>query len=243
MLQGVVLGIHGRNKHRLENVVQACESKGATVVYKTGDVMDADSMSQWLKEVDIKRPIDLIIANAGVSENTAGNLNSFKEATRILFRTNVDGVFNTVSPVIPWMKARKRGQICIMSSAASYFSPVSGHSVYSATKNAIKIWGEGLRAELASYNIGVSVASPAFVESPMTDVVDVYMPFKMKTKDATDRMRDGISYNLSHINLPPVMTAGGEVLQSIPATVRHFLAELGLLRLINISYTHRYGTK
>ena len=64
-------------------------------------------------------------------------------ATRALFATNVDGVFNTILPLIPAMKERRAGQLVIMSSLAST-GPLPSGVAYSATKVAVRTYGEAL---------------------------------------------------------------------------------------------------
>ena len=115
---GVTLGLTGRNKQRLNAVAEACAAKGAHVLQGNMDVTDRDEMAAFILKLDDASPVDLVIANAGVSEETAGVAADVVAATRTLYDVNVGGVFNTVLPLIPRMKERKRGQIAIMSSLA-----------------------------------------------------------------------------------------------------------------------------
>jgi NAD(P)-dependent dehydrogenase (short-subunit alcohol dehydrogenase family) len=53
-----------------------------------------------------------------------------------------------------------------------------GGSVYTATKYGVKGLAEALRLELMPYKIGVSVAFPGYVETPMLDECKQSKPFK-----------------------------------------------------------------
>ena len=96
-------------------------------------------------------------------------------ATRALFATNVDGVFNTILPLLPAMKARGAGRIVLMSSMAST-GPMSGAVAYSATKAAVRTYGEALRGLLYRDGIRVNVVCPGYVESDMSAANKSHMP-------------------------------------------------------------------
>ncbi|MGD9885837.1 MAG: SDR family NAD(P)-dependent oxidoreductase, partial [Reyranella sp.] len=64
---GAALALTGRDAGRLETVAEACRAKGATVVADTIDVVDRDRFAAWLTAFDDSHPVDLIVANAGIS--------------------------------------------------------------------------------------------------------------------------------------------------------------------------------
>ncbi|HEV7368517.1 SDR family NAD(P)-dependent oxidoreductase, partial [Arenibaculum sp.] len=112
---GIVLLLTGRNPERLDAVARDCTAAGADVRSTAADVTDRDFLADWLPRMDARAPIDLAIANAGISAGTGGEGESPEQARRI-FATNLDGVLNTVHPLLPAMRARRRGQIALMSS-------------------------------------------------------------------------------------------------------------------------------
>ena len=73
-------------------------------------------------------------------------------------------MLNTVLPAVSLMKQRGRGQIAIVSSLAG-FRGMPSAPAYSASKAAVKVYGEALRGELHEDGIGVSVVCPGFVKS------------------------------------------------------------------------------
>ena len=52
----------------------------------------------------------------------------------------MDGVFNTILPIIPRMKKRRRGQIALVSSLAG-IATAPASCAYSASKAALKSYG------------------------------------------------------------------------------------------------------
>lgn len=77
------------------------------------DVTDRQGMERFLFAVDRDAPVDLVIANAGVSESTCGLKHDLAAATRKLFAVNVDGVFNTLLPLLPRMQASRPPARCL----------------------------------------------------------------------------------------------------------------------------------
>src|ERR1700730_7371639 len=59
----VALGLHGRDRQRLEATARACEALGATVNTAIIDVTDGPAMASWLREVDDRPPVDLLVSN------------------------------------------------------------------------------------------------------------------------------------------------------------------------------------
>lgn len=156
---GVTLALTGRNSAALQEVAETCKARGAAVLTKQSDVTERDALARWIREVDGTAPIDLVFANAGVTEATTKTIHDLEQAARQVFAVNVDGVFNTIFPVIPLMKSRGRGQLVLVSSLAS-LGALTGSAAYCASKAAIRVYGDGLRAHLAPSGIHVNVIMP-----------------------------------------------------------------------------------
>ncbi|MBS0537230.1 MAG: SDR family NAD(P)-dependent oxidoreductase [Proteobacteria bacterium] len=198
---GIALALTGRDAARLEAVAAACRTKGATVHADTVDVTDRTALGDWLTTFDGAHPVDLVIANAGISiDKDNSSLSDFSVA-RKTFDVNVDGVFNTVEPLISRMIARKRGQIAVVSSLAGYIGlPYS--AAYSASKAAVRVWGESIRYVLRRNGIGVSVICPGFVTSRITANSPFKMPFMMTAERASHIIRTGLARNKARIAFP-----------------------------------------
>lgn len=197
--EGVHLGLLARNAERLAEVKADCEARGATVQTASIDVASREAMQGWLCTFDEKTPIDLLIANAGISGGSGGGDGT--EATYRIFATNVDGVLHTVLPITPRMAARKKGQVAIISSLAGIRGLPSAPA-YSASKAAVRALGEGLRGELGGQGVKVNVVCPGYVKTPLTDKNTFPMPFLMPAEKAAVIIRKGLERNRSRIAFP-----------------------------------------
>jgi short-subunit dehydrogenase len=197
---GCHLSLTGRQADRLAAVADACRDKGATVGELALDVCDGPAMAQQLALLDAERPVDLVIANAGISGGTHGGTES-DDQVRAIFRTNLDGVLNTVLPLLPRMESRRRGQVALMASLAGHRG-FPGAPAYCGSKAAVKVWGEGLRGQMAASGVEVTVILPGYVKSPMTDANDFPMPFLMSAERAAILIRDRLRRNPARIAFP-----------------------------------------
>jgi NADP-dependent 3-hydroxy acid dehydrogenase YdfG len=200
---GVRLVLGGRSSERLAAVSQTCRARGAEVEATTVDVVDRAALAEWIVAADRRQPLDLVVANAGVSGGTLAGNESEDQARRI-FAINVDGVLNTVFPILPAMQARRSGQIGIMASLAGHRG-FPGAPAYGASKAAVKVWGEALRGDLKPSGVGVSVIMPGFIKTAMTDANDFPMPFMMPAARAARIVRRGLEADRARIAFPGQM--------------------------------------
>jgi len=211
---GVHLALSGRNRERLDKVAAECRDAGAEVSAEVVDVAEMAAMSAWVAREDAARPLDLVIANAGISAGTGGSGEDAGQ-TRDVFAVNLAGVLNTVLPIIPVMQKRKRGRIAIISSIAGYRGfPMA--PAYSASKAAVKAWGEGLRGWLAEDGITVSVICPGYIKTNMTAKNRFRMPFLMTADKAATIIQKGLAKNKPRITFPWPMAAIAWLLAALP---------------------------
>ena len=200
---GVFLALSGRNAERLAAAADICRQKGAEVEILTVDVTDKNAMHDWVTALYKKRPLDLIIANAGISGGTGGVMNGEPlSQARAILDTNITGVLNTIEPALQMMhEAGNKGQIAIVSSLAGYRGWPTAPA-YSASKGAVRFYGEALRGSLKNTGIEVNVICPGFVKSRMTDANDFHMPMIMSAEKAAHIIARGLEKNKGRISFP-----------------------------------------
>jgi short-subunit dehydrogenase len=209
---GVHLALGGRDPARLESIAEACGRTGALAESARVDVTHREAMAAWVLAADRAAPLDLVIANAG----TAGPGGyGGPEAARTIFAVNLDGVLNTVEPILPPMSARGRGQLALMSSLAS-FRGLPSAPAYCASKAAVRVWGEALRGRLGRQGITVSVICPGFVRTPMTAGNPFPMPLIMSPERAAAIIRRGLLRRRARIAFPLPLYWGVRLLQALP---------------------------
>lgn len=211
---GVRLSLHGRDANRLRQIAGRAREKGATVQTGTGDVTETGAMAVWINQCDQILPLDLVIANAGISAG-GGTGHESAGQSRAIFETNLTGALNTVHPVLPLMARRGRGQIALMSSLASFRGLVGAPS-YCASKAALRIYGEALRSEWGPKGIEINVICPGFIKTPLTDANRFPMPFIMGAGRAAEIIRKGLAQNRARIAFPFVMYAMIRLLAALP---------------------------
>ena len=214
---GVSLYLCGRNSHRLNSVSNDCCALGATVDAELLDVTDRTGMVSWINKCDKNTPLDLVIANAGISVGDP-KIGNGLSATRGIFSVNIDGVVNTVLPALDKMYKRKFGQIAIISSLAA-FRGLPGSPAYCASKATVKSWGEGLRVRYASEGVRISVICPGFVVSRMTAHNHFHMPFLMNAERAAAIIERGLEKNRGRIAFPLPMYTASWLLQMLPISI------------------------
>ncbi|EKV30167.1 Oxidoreductase [Caenispirillum salinarum AK4] len=217
---GVRLTLTGRDPARLDDAVDACRAKGAEAEGRIVDVADRDAMEAFVLETDAVRPLDLVVANAGISAGTAsggqgGLMGESAEQTRRIMAVNVDGVMNTVLPLIPRFRERRAGQIALVSSMAA-FRGFPGAPAYCASKAAVKTWGEALRGWLGPEGVRVSVICPGFVESRITAANDFPMPFFMSGEKAARIIRRKLARDRGRIAFPLPTYMGSWLAGALP---------------------------
>ncbi len=195
---GVTLIICARREEKLNEVGEKCRAKGATVVTQVINVSDTPAMTAWVEKMDSEHPLDLVIANAGISAG-GDSTDTVAENIQKVFAVNVQGVFNTIHPALPGMKRRGRGQIGIVSSVMGY-AVFPRATSYNTSKMTVKGYGEGLRGLVAKDNIKVSVICPGYVRTPMTVNNDkIPETFPIDADKAAVVIREGLAKNKGRI--------------------------------------------
>lgn len=211
---GVVLGLTGRDAGRLEQVAADCRAQGASVAVAVLDITDPEAVADWITAFSQQYPIDLCIANAGISAGTGGGDETMAQVKRI-FDVNITGVLHTVHPALEHMRRKGSGQIAIISSIAGWIG-LPGAPAYGASKGAVRIYGQALRGLYASYGVKVSVVCPGFIKTPMTDVNGFPMPFIMEPAKAAHCISDGLAANKGLIAFPWQQFAMVRLLSMLP---------------------------
>lgn len=211
---GVTLALHGRDAARLAAVAADCRARGAGVTTACFDLTEPGRIGDWLAEVDAACPLDLVIANAGISGGSSGATEPAAQTRRIL-AVNLFGLLDTIEPAIERMRGRGRGSIALMSSLAS-FRGMPGTAAYCASKAAVRVLGEALRGSLAADGVRLSVICPGFVATPMTARNRFPMPFLMDAERAAAITLDRLARGRARIAYPWPMLLLALALTALP---------------------------
>lgn len=223
--KGITLGLIARSQDKLTTVAELCRQNGANVQIGVIDITDDVQLKEWLLAFDAQNPVDLIIANAGITSSIInGEAENWKKVKQVL-DINIYGVFNTVHPLILPMQLRKHGQIAIISSVAAYCGmPIS--PTYSATKAAIKNYAEGLRGWLKEDEVTVSVICPGFVKTELSDNFHCPKLFMISSETAAQYIQQGLAKNKAEISFPVPINWIMKLLGLLPTDLSNWLFQL-----------------
>ncbi len=192
------------------------------------DVSKKEEVTEaYKKSIDKFGKIDIAILNAGFAENMkAEEYNS--ELAETTFGTNVFGMIYWVEQLLPEFIKRRNGFIVGISSLADNRG-FSGSGFYCASKAAASVYLEGLRVELAEFNIKIITVKPGFVKTPMTDKNDFYMPFIMEATKAADIIIKGIEKEKRIIQFPFAVVFVTKLVGFLPGKIYEFFAKKKIL--------------
>ncbi|MGE7990781.1 SDR family NAD(P)-dependent oxidoreductase [Pseudomonas sp. NPDC089554] len=213
---GVTLILQGRRQARLEEMAEQCRALGARVLLEALDVRDLDALRTMVRRVSEREQPDLILVGAGL--NTAIGSDGQAERwddSRALLEVNVLAALATVEAALPTMRSRGHGQIALFSSLAGWRGlPVT--PTYSASKAAIRVYGEAIRDWLAPEGVKVNVIVPGYVESKMCFEMPGPKPFLWTAEKAARRIKRGLAANQARISFPFPLNLGTWLLGLIP---------------------------
>lgn len=154
--RGAQVKLSARNREALEAMAAELPGSGHSVL--PADLAEPDAAERLAAEA---AGTEILIANAGLPG--AGRLEEFSaEEVRRALRVNLEAPMLLARALYPAMLEAGSGHLVFVASlSGKAASPRS--SVYNATKFGLRGFALGLRADLGSSGIGVSLVSPGFV--------------------------------------------------------------------------------
>lgn len=199
------------------------------------DLSGIDGVDQLLSAT-AGRPIDVLIANAGVG--TGGPfLEQDVSKWRHSIDTNVTGTVYLLQKVLRDMVARGEGRVLVTGSIAGYI-PGAFNAIYNATKSFINYFTEALRNELKDVDgVTLTTLMPGatdtafFARAGMLDTEvgqddDKADPAKV-AQDGWSAMMAGKGHIVSGVSNKLQVAASGVVPQSVLAEMHRGMAEPG----------------
>lgn len=177
---GYELVIHcQKNRDKAEEVAALAVEKGSVARVLQFDIADREECRKVL-EADVEEygAYYGVVCNAGVARDNAFPAIPGDEWDLVL-RTNLDGFYNVLHPVImPMIRRRKPGRIVTLSSVSGEMGN-RGQVNYSAAKAGVIGATKALAVELAKRKITVNCVAPGLIETDMIDDVPVDEALKM----------------------------------------------------------------
>ena len=153
------------------------------------------------------------------------------EKIREIMEVNYFGTMNSINSIYDYFCNKKNGQISIISSVAGYRGlPAAG--AYCASKAALTSFAESLNFDMQMKNVRVSLVSPGFIKTPMTDQNDFPMPMIKSPEFAANEIYKGLTEKKSfEIHFPKAFTYFLKFLQILPSGLYFKLVSKGMKKI------------
>ncbi|RMH24430.1 MAG: SDR family oxidoreductase [Planctomycetota bacterium] len=168
--RGARVALAARRVDRLDELAGEIHAGGGKAIAVQCDVTARDQVEALVAATrETFGPIDVLINNAGIMPLSFMDACKVEEWTRTV-DVNVQGVLYGVGAVLKEMIERRSGHIVNVSSVAGR-KVFPGGAVYCATKFAVHALSEGLRQELAGFDIRVTTIAPGLVTTELQDSI------------------------------------------------------------------------
>ena len=182
-LEEKVVLVTGGNRGIGAACVEMLEQHGAKVAYTyrsspgevgtlalQADVTSGDSMQETVDKVERELgPIFGVVANAGITNDGLFSKITDEKWYSVI-DTNLNGVYNTLKPIIPGMYERGEGSLVFISSVVGEQGNI-GQGNYAATKGALISLAKTLGLEGARYGVRANCVAPGFTETDMVKAI------------------------------------------------------------------------
>lgn len=161
----------GSKKESVDNAYAKAEKENISVEGYYPNLSNLNEIDEVIGII-IKKygHIDVLINNAGISASKKIEETTSSEFAKIM-ELNVNGMFNMIKAVVPYMKEQRKGVIINTSSMVSIYGQPSGVG-YPASKFAVNGLTKSLARELGQYNIRVNAVAPGIINTDMVAKLD-----------------------------------------------------------------------
>ena len=168
--------------------------------------------------------LDLCVFSSGTYDPKLEQEINIKQ-NKFVMETNFFGVLYCINSVEKYFKEKKDGHISIVSSVAAYRG-LPNSSGYGPSKAALTNLTESLYFDFKKHNVRISLVSPGFIKTPLTDKNEFKMPFIKSPEFAANKMYSGLIKTKSfEICFPKELTTTLKILRILPYRLYLFLVE------------------
>ena len=201
---------------RRENLLEDLNKNYQNIHSFPLDVVNSDRVKEVFNDISKKMgEIDLCIFSTGTYEPKLEKEINEKQI-RDVMEVNFFGTLNCIKAVEKYFKNKKTGHISIVSSVSGYRG-LPNSTGYGASKAALINLSESLYLDFKRYNVRVSLISPGFIKTPMTDKNDFKMPFIKSAEFAAEKIYKGlIKSKAFEITFPKQLTIVLKILRILP---------------------------
>ena len=180
------------------------------------DVTNKDNCHKVFTEIKNKLgKIDLCVFSTGTWDPKKEKEIDVEQIENVM-KVNFFGTLNCIKSVEKYYRNKKSGHISIVSSIAGYRG-LPNSTGYGPSKSALNNLAESLFFDFKRYGVRVSLISPGFIKTPMTDKNDFKMPFLKTVEYAAEKIFEGLTKTKQfEIHFPKQLTLILKFLKILP---------------------------
>jgi len=212
---------------RRESLLKELSDKYPNIESFPLDVTDSNKCNSVFKDIVEKfKNVEICVFGTGIHDPNSEKEFNLEKIKKIM-EVNFFGTMNSINSIYDYYKKKKSGQISIISSVAGYRGlPAAG--AYCASKSALTSFAESFYFEMKRKNVRVSLISPGFIKTPMTDQNDFPMPMIKSPEFAAEQIYLGLIKKKGfEIHFPKAFTYFLKFLRILPHSIYFKLVEMG----------------
>ena len=218
--QGWKVAVSARRKELLDEL-----AKNPNITSFPLDVTDRTQITSVFKNIlNEFSDLDICLFSSGTYE-PKDEQKIDPDKIKNVIDVNFLGVVDCVKAVEDFFKNKKSGHISIVSSIASYRG-LPNSSGYGPSKAALTNFSESIYFDFKKFGVRVSIVSPGFIKTPLTDKNEFSMPFLKTPEYAAEKIFNGlIKGNAFEIHFPKGLTLILKFLRILPYSLYLFLVD------------------
>ena len=209
--EGWKVAVSARRKELLDEL-----AKNPNIVSFPLDVTNRNQINEVFKNIiDNFGDLDICLFSSGTYE-PKDEQNIDPDKIKNVINVNFLGVIDCVKSVEKYFKNKKSGHISIVSSIAGYRG-LPNSSGYGPSKAALTNFSESIYFDFKKFGVRVSVVSPGFIKTPLTDKNEFPMPFLKTPEYAAEKIFNGlVKSSAFEIHFPKGLTLILKFLKILP---------------------------
>ena len=218
--EGWKVAVSARRKELLDEL-----AKNENIFSFPVDVTDRSQINNTFKSIlNEFGDLDICLFSSGTYE-PKDEQSIDPDKIKNVINVNFLGVIDCVKVVEDYFKKKKTGHISIVSSIASYRG-LPNSSGYGPSKAALTNFSESIYFDFKKFGVRVSIVSPGFIKTPLTDKNEFPMPFLKTPEYAAEKIFNGLVKSSSfEIHFPKGLTLTLKFLRILPYRLYLFLVD------------------
>ncbi|MEK8079936.1 SDR family NAD(P)-dependent oxidoreductase [Pseudomonas sp. XK-1] len=185
------------------------------VLVVTGDLSDAAQVRSIGEHIgQVWGALDSVILNAGTCEYVEVQRFEAAMVERVI-RANLFSASYCIEAALPLLRLGHKPHLVAVGSSVTYL-PLPRAEAYGASKAGLRYLIEALRIDLAAEGIAVTLVSPGFVDTPLTQQNDFPMPMRWPVDKAARHIAERVHRQPFEINFPGPFIAMLKLLGHLP---------------------------